>query len=459
MIGVASCGGSNTYDRATLPALDPPRVGWSYEVVASAHADVLTIAAAFAPGTDELLTVDTGGEPFVRDVEVLDGAHWRAITADGTSFHVRSCEHGCRVRYRFMLREATHTPVASALGDTIESLPSSWLLRPLRAPLGTLFRFHVTCANSEAFATGVFPEAGRLDTYSAVSGPHFQLPYSVFGALRSHDVDGAFVQTILLPGTLHHEADVVAWVDASSRAVGAFYGHFPVKHLLVVVRPTTGSNVDEGVTIGNGGAAIDIDVGEDATAASLSNDWVLVHEMVHTALPNLAARHRWLEEGLATYVEPLIRVRAGLKSEDALFHDWIVGMPNGNPEEGDRGLDRTDTWGRTYWGGALFCLLADVEIRARTHGARSLDDALRAIVAEGNISTAWTMAHVLDVGDAATGVTVLHELYARHAESAVSIDLDALWKGLGVQWSGHAMVYDDAAPLASVRTAMTMQRY
>lgn len=58
--------------------------------------------------------------------------------------------------------------------------------------------------------------------------------------------------------------------------------------------------------------------------------------------------------------------------------------PFGRPEAGDRGLDRTPTWGRTYWGGAFFCFVADVQIREATHGAKSLDDALRAIVAAGS---------------------------------------------------------------------------
>jgi hypothetical protein len=38
-------------------------------------------------------------------------------------------------------------------------------------------------------------------------------------------------------------------------------------------------------------------------------------------------------------------------------------MPKGLPQAGDQGLDNTDTWGRKYWGGAMFCLMADIEIR------------------------------------------------------------------------------------------------
>src|SRR5262249_54356684 len=160
--------------------------------------------------------------------------------------------------------------------------------------------------------------------------------------------------------------------------------------------------------------AIAIDVGQEADEDELKDDWVLVHEMIHTALPDLLGPHHWLEEGLATYVEPLARARAGLVSPEQLWLDWGRGMPNGLPEEGDRGLDRTPTWGRTYWGGALFCLVADLEIRTRTQNMKSLDDALRAIlVAGGNIASAWPIERVLEVGDQATGVRVLSETYAK----------------------------------------------
>jgi hypothetical protein len=68
-------------------------------------------------------------------------------------------------------------------------------------------------------------------------------------------------------------------------------------------------------------------------------------------------------------------------------------MRQGLPEVGDRGLDLTHTWGRTYWGGALFCLAADVEIRRRTGNTMGLQDALRAInKAGGTIESEWRLS-------------------------------------------------------------------
>src|SRR5262249_1538043 len=154
----------------------------------------------------------------------------------------------------------------------------------------------------------------------------------------------------------------------------------------------------------------------------------------------------WLEEGIATYVEPLARARAGHLSDEAVWSGLVLGLPNGLPQAGDHGLDDTHTWGRTYWGGALFCLLADLEIRQRTGGKRSLDDALRGMLASGgNIAVRWELSRALEAGDSATGVPVLADLHRRMGSEPYPVDLTALWKKLGVSLAGKRVVFDDAA--------------
>ncbi len=125
-------------------------------------------------------------------------------------------------------------------------------------------------------------------------------------------------------------------------------------------------------------------------------------------------------------------------------------MAQGLPQAGDRGLDRTRTWGRTYWGGALFCLLADIDIRRRTDNRYGLADALRAIMnATGGMESTRLLR------DAAVGVPVLTELYDAMRETAVATDLPALWQRLGISVDGDTVQFDDNAPLAAIRRAMT----
>jgi hypothetical protein len=101
-------------------------------------------------------------------------------------------------------------------------------------------------------------------------------------------------------------------------------------------------------------------------------------------------------------------------------------------------------------------MVADIELRRRTNNAKSRRDAIRGILAEGGNGRAdWSTKRVVEVGDAATGTTVLRDLYARMAEAPGDVDLDALWAELGVAKVDGEIVLDDDAPLAHVRRAIT----
>jgi predicted metalloprotease with PDZ domain len=178
--------------------------------------------------------------------------------------------------------------------------------------------------------------------------------------------------------------------------------------------------------------------------------------MVHLAFPSVPEEHHWIEEGSATYIEPIARARAGDLTPEKVWGDLIDGLRQGLPRPGDRGLDFTATWGRTYWGGALFCLLADIEIRKRTGNKKGLEDALRAILkAGGTIESEWPLTRTLEIGDRATGVAVLRELYDKMKASPAPVDLDALWKELGVERRNGKIEFNDRAPLAASRKAIT----
>jgi predicted metalloprotease with PDZ domain len=104
----------------------------------------------------------------------------------------------------------------------------------------------------------------------------------------------------------------------------------------------------------------------------------------------------------------------------------------------------------------LFCLVADVEIRRATANRKGLQDALRAIVAEGaTIDTEWPLQRVLSVGDKATGTNVLSNLYNSWKETAVPVNLAQLWLQLGVQVNRQGMVFESDAPLADLRSSIT----
>lgn len=131
-------------------------------------------------------------------------------------------------------------------------------------------------------------------------------------------------------------------------------------------------------------------------------------------------------------------------------------LPNGQPQAGDQGLDRTATWGRIYWGGALFWLVADVEIRERTNNRQSLGDALAGVLkAGGNTEVSWAPARFFRTADEAIGIPVLQKLHRRMGASPSPVDLKALWRRLGVSVRNDALVFDEGAELAHVRRAIS----
>lgn len=251
--------------------------------------------------------------------------------------------------------------------------------------------------------------------------------------------------------------DLMQWVHWASDSVSTYYRRYPVPNLELHILPSGGKGVRGGKTFGaDGGGLIRIHVGAEATMAGLTTDWMLTHEMVHLGFPSVARNHHWIEEGIATYVEPIARVRVGHLDAKEMWFELIRDLHQGLPEPGDQGLDNTHTWARTYWGGALFCFLADVEIHKRTKNRKGLDDALRGILnAGGDIRQDWELMQALQIGDHAVGVSVLVPLYEKMKDQPYEVDLSAMWQELGVERAGDSVLFSDSAPLAKARQAIT----
>ena len=275
---------------------------------------------------------------------------------------------------------------------------------------------------------------------------------------------GATIDVTFAPGRVDlPEPKILAWISTAAKAVSEYFGHFPLQHARIFVRPAEGrSGIFRGVTFGASGGFTRISLGELTDEQELHNDWMMTHELVHMAFPDIAGEdreHHWIEEGMATYIEPIARCQIGDLKVERVWGDMARYMPQGLPRDGDQGLDNTHTWGRTYWGGALYWLMAEIQIRQRTGNRKGLQDAMRGIMdAGGDIVHEWPIEHVLEVGDRATGCTVLADLYNRMKAAPVQTDLDDLWRKLGVQVRNGVVTFNDHAPLARIRKAITVPR-
>jgi predicted metalloprotease with PDZ domain len=459
-LALSGCVSAARSDRAQ-PALPYP---WRYEVALEPEGR-LAIAADLPEGISGELVIEEASVPFVFRLEIEAGPSWHALERGPDGWHAPACAHGgCRIRYTFALEAAARAiadpKLALATSGAILAPPSTWLVRPSEARPEDEYRFSVTTPEGLGFATGVHRSEDGV-AYRAAASMIRRSPYAVFGRFEAISLRVAQGQMdVALVGDEGLKDEAIAWVKSSATAVASYLSRFPVDRVLIVLLPSSERERSPAAsTLGNGGASILAVVDPRMAKAGFSKDWEMAHEMVHLAFPNLAREHHWLEEGLATYVEPIARAQAGIISTDQVWDELIEGLPKGQPEPGDLGLDKTPTWGRTYWGGAMFYLLADVRIRRKTDGTRSLRDALVGILEEGgNVSVDWSVEKTLAIGDRATETMVLQDLYRSMAHAAVEVDLEALLQELGVAKVQGRVVYDDHAPLARIRRDITAPR-
>lgn len=267
------------------------------------------------------------------------------------------------------------------------------------------------------------------------------------------DLDGSHIGVSIRDRVLQEKKDMLLhWVVYSAETVRDYYDRFPVDSVDIDLQVSGGRAVRFGQAFGGEHPRLRIVVGENISPEMLRKDWIMVHEMVHLAMADVPREHRWLLEGLATYVESIARAQHGNLSKDSVWKGFIDSMPQGLPKSGDHGLDHTPTWGRTYWGGAIYCMLADIEIRRRSENRKSLQDALRGVLDAGlSMQASASAMEVFEAGDRAIGMDVLVSLYDDMKADPYPIDLDALWSKLGVGMRGDRVVYDDHAPLAHIR--------
>ena len=422
---------------------------WDIHARLSSDGRTLQFEGRFAPGDADAFQVKEDAAPFVDAVEVERGRRWVPVVGDNGHWPVEDAESsGAHLRWSFDLAGAASARgVARAFGSGTLTRTGAWLLRPESFMPGRAARLAVETPSGLAFVSGLGPGPVFETTVDDLDGG----PECAFGPLRVQrfPAKGGTIAAIAPDGFMPLTASQEArWFGLAESALLDAYGRLPLPWTAVFLMPTgRRAGILFGSTRGGGGAAIVALLGRTVSDGDIEEDWILTHELIHTAMPDLDRSHHWLEEGLPTYLEPLIRLRQGREAPEGFWAALRKDLPQGLPRPGDQGLDRTRTWGRTYWGGALFCFAADLRIRQASQGRETLLTALRAILAEGGIARHGDVRAVLAKGDAALGKPVLLPLYEAWSDRPETADLAAIWKRLGLDPP------DDRAPDASLRRA------
>jgi hypothetical protein len=449
------------------PADDPQSRGsWTYDVVAPEDGSrTLTIQATFEGARTDRLAIGRDLHPYIRDVRVTSGGErFRTVERRGAEWMERSCNWRCTVRYQVNLDE-----VAASCGDEVDCArrvgsatlsPSlAWLIHPVPRR-DVPVKIHVN-APPGRFASGMNAADESERVFSFRSFDLDEGSFTAFGPMRRSRIElpgksgeSSRLDLVLVGDTSYAMSDAAirSWVEEAAQTTISLFGRFPVSRATLFVVPAKGEDeVTFGKVLSLAGASVVVVLGDKMPESARHKDWVLVHELFHLGFPTFRGEGRWLGEGLATYYEPVLRARAGWTSEGEIFRQFARNMPRGQPAQPNgAGLSAREDLDTIYWGGALFCLAADVRIREETRGRKSLDDALRAALDRGGDATrVWTVREVLRVGDAATGTNVLSDMYAHYAARGEHIDLEGILASLGVSTDGRDP--DDTRPLAWVR--------
>jgi hypothetical protein len=399
--------------------------------------------------------------PNLSDVRDAKG---NELERDKNVFRLNAPSTNATLHYRLDLEALAEREkamdVALRQGRTLIAPGSTWLLRPEPSYDDLPVRVNVEVPPGESFTTGI---RHSKDHYSLLAHEISVSTYGVFGKFVSKRVQlpgrpKAGLEIVLADGRVDStEATLFQWVEDSAREVGKFWKGFPVPQTLVILLPVPGrQGVVFGKVLPESAPGVIVMVGENSQRDRLYGDWVLVHELFHLGVPSFNREGKWFDEGLATYYEPLIRARAGWRSEEDVWREFANDMRQGLRAMNRTGLENPADYPDIYWGGAVFCLLADLELRKRSNGKQGLEDGLLGVLAAGgNASEVWPLQKTLSLADKTVGGNAIGSLARSHAKQGKPIDFEGVLRELGVlrKEDGGVTLSNDA-PLAAIRKAL-----
>lgn len=365
-----------------------------------------------------LVPVGEGHEPSGAwlDGEALGTAQGRIA--------LRSTSSPSCVDYTTRFRPSMFRPSNS---DAVIVSQAEWLWRPepLPAELNTTIRF-------------VVPDGGRASlpwpssdgVYTPDRSAFFSSAFGAFGQFdrQTFSAAGARVDVTRL-GARPPDEDIRGWVRSAMQATASVADRFPRDrvHFFVVPVSSRDTPVVFGMVRRGGGASILLVAASGAGREELKGSWVAVHELSHLWLPPLRAEDRWLSEGIATYLQEVLRARCGLQSGQAAWERLEAGFARGRRSGTRRALasesrhmNQTGAYHRVYWAGTAFALEVDVRLRMDSGGEmtllRALGDAQRIWGTEASPVTASSVLRVLQDVSGGGFVQGLAEQYAKRAD-------------------------------------------
>lgn len=460
MLCLCACTGSSAFERATPTApASAPTLAIDYSVGFDEGLRRAEVELCFTgPPPAALVPGQVGDDARVTDVSLrAPGARPRPVAIRAGLLDLSGAESGACVAYRVYLGDAV-----TAFGDAWVVPNGAWLWRPPRSQWSRLGPLSLRFSLPDGYILSQPWQRGEDGVYHTDASAFAFISRAVVGRFDQIQFDsaGARFHVALLPGMDGLRERVVPWLRSASQAVASVGGRFPASRVQVILLPGGFGSGPLGFSMvaRGGGASVTFRVNPTATLSALQADWTAVHEFSHLWLPFVRRSDAWLSEGLATYLQEVLRVRVGLHDEGQAWARLASGAERGvdaseSLAAGSRTMYRDFSFRRIYWGGAAFWLLADVELR-RT-GGQSLDHALSALQ-EGHPRplAALPASELLATLDQVTGTRVFEQLARRTVYRAPYPNLSPVLTALGVSVADGAVTLQQGAPLSELRRAI-----
>jgi hypothetical protein len=436
-------------------------------VEVDAGLEQMSVVARFAHPVSRLRARSSDASRFLDHIERCTGER---LLARGREVDLGEQGSEC-VRYSIDLAGLARSDRRNASLDPRNVLvpPSAWLWRPWpRDRRDAIVIFELPAG------VGVSPPWERLDErrhhFRVRPSPESASAAVAFGRFESvqRPIPGAVLQiAVMKPRSGPTPVDLADWVAAAAANVALSYGRFPNPdpHAIVIPvggdRGRSGSPVPFGRVLRDGGEAVELFVDQHSARARLDDDWTATHEFSHFMLPYVSWRQRWVSEGFAQYYQNVLLARAGQYDVQRAWQKLYEGFERGrrarpemSPNEAAEQRPRGATM-KIYWAGAALALEADVELRRRSGGSRSLDTVLDAFAACCLPSPrTWSGRELFEKFDALAGERLFVPLYQRYANAAGFPDYGAVMKTLGLVVRSGRVRLTDTTPHTGIRDAI-----
>lgn len=221
------------------------------------------------------------------------------------------------------------------------------------------------------------------------------------------------------------------WLRAVAPTLTLLHGSWPADTIRIELKPVNYDTALPFATVLRGRPeGVQFYVNANRPLEEFITDWTTYHELSHLFIPFPGRADLWFSEGLASYYQNILQVRAGLLTPAETRARFTAAFGRGAADTDDADLTLTELsrqmrkrggFMRSYWSGALLFLEADIALRERTPTEGqpgSLDDVLREYGRCCRVIGGETTGRELVAEfDRIAGGRVFADLYERYAQS------------------------------------------